>query len=87
MVQPDAWWPEFGVAVEIDSHEWHMSPQDHTRTLERQRRMVKYGIVMLPFTPRQIRTERAEVLAAIRDTLQGARGRPPLDLRTIAVAA
>ena len=82
--RPDAWWPQFGVAVEVDSHEWHLSPHDHTRTLERQRRMAKCGILMLPFTPREIRTQPAEVLAAIREALDGARGRPPANLRTVA---
>jgi len=84
---PDAWWPEFGLAVEVDSREWHMSPQDHQRTLERQARMGAHGIVVLPFTPRQIRTRPAEVLAAIRGALDSARGRPPLSLRTVPVAA
>ena len=54
IARPDAWWPEQGVAVEVDSHEWHLSPHDHTRTLERQRRMGKHGILVLPFTPREI---------------------------------
>jgi very-short-patch-repair endonuclease len=89
IARPDAWWPEFGVAIEVDSHEWHMSPEDHARTLERQRRMGRYGIVVLPFTPGQIRKQPAEVLATIRDTLQRARGRPPItaNLRTVPVAA
>jgi hypothetical protein len=82
IAMPDAWWPEHGVAVEVDSHEWHLSPHDHARTLERQRRMAKLGILVLPFTPRQIRTERAAVLAAIRTAL--ASGRPPANLRTVA---
>ena len=44
--------------------------------------MAKHGIIVLPFTPKQIRTRPAEVLAAIRDALGSARGRPPLNLRT-----
>jgi very-short-patch-repair endonuclease len=87
VAKPDAWWPESGIAVEVDSHEWHMSPQDHTRTLERQRRMGKYGIVVLPFTPRQIRSQPAEVIATIREALESARSRPPLSLNTVPVAA
>jgi len=84
VARPDAWWPEFGVAIEIDSHEWHMSPEDHTRTLDRQRRMGRYGIVVLPFTPRQIRKQPAAVIAEIRAALDGARGRPPHSgLRTV----
>jgi hypothetical protein len=80
IARPDAWWPERGVAVEVDSHEWHLSPHDHTRTLERQRRMGKHGIVVLPFTPREIRTKPAEVLAAIRDALKS--GRRPDNVQT-----
>jgi len=87
VAKPDAWWPEFGIAVEVDSREWHLSPQDHERTLERQARMGKHGIVVLPFTPRQIRTRPAEVLGAIREALESARGRLPLNLRTVPVAA
>lgn len=80
---PDAWWPRYGVAVEVDSHEWHMSPQDHARTLERQRRMGKYGIVVLPFTPSQIRKQPANVITEIRQALESARSRPPLNVRTV----
>jgi hypothetical protein len=87
VAQPDAWWPEFGVAVEVDSREWHMSPHDHARTLERQRRMGKYGIIVLPFTPKQIRSGSAEVLATIRAALDSARGRPRLNLRTVPAAS
>jgi hypothetical protein len=87
IAQPDAWWPDFGIAVEIDSQEWHLSPHDHARTLERQRRMGKYGIVVLPFTPRQIRTQRAEVLATIRDALETARSRPSPTVTTVPAAA
>jgi hypothetical protein len=81
VARPDAWWPQFGVAVEVDSHEWHMSPQDHARTLERQRRMGQYGIIVLPFTPSQIRKQPAEVLATIRHALDN--GRPQTSLRTV----
>jgi very-short-patch-repair endonuclease len=87
VAKPDAWWPDAGVVVEVDSREWHMSPQDHERTLERQARMGKYGIVVLPFTPRQIRTRPAEVIAQIRGALEAARGRPPMSLRTVPEAA
>ena len=58
IAKPDAWWPELGVAAEVDSHEWHMSPEDHARTLARGRRMGVYQIVALRFTPKQIRSSR-----------------------------
>ena len=83
IAKPDAWWPELGVAAEVDSREWHMSPEDHARTLARGRRMGIHQIVALRFTPKQIRSEPVEVIDEIRRTLEGARGRPPLKLRTV----
>lgn len=80
IARPDAWWPDKGVAVEVDSQEWHLSPHDHTRTLERQRRMGKRGILVLPFTPREIRTQPADVINTIRHALET--GRRPADIRT-----
>lgn len=80
IARPDAWWPEKGVAIEVDSHEWHLSPHDHTRTLERQRRMAKRGILVLPFTPREIRTQAADVINTIRHALET--GRRPNNVQT-----
>jgi hypothetical protein len=82
IARPDAWWPELGIAIEVDSREWHLSPEDHASTLARGRRLSKYQIVVLRFTPGQIRSEPAAVVRDIRQALAGARGRPPLNLRT-----
>ena len=83
IARPDAWWPGLGIAIEVDSREWHLSPEDHENTLTRGRRMGKYQIVVLRFTPRQIRSEAPAVIKDIREALAGARGRPPLDVRTV----
>jgi hypothetical protein len=83
VARPDAWWPAHGIAVEVDSREWHTSPEDHAKTLARGRRMARYQIVVLRFTPRQIRTQPAEVRNDIRAALDGARGRSPIKLKTI----
>src|SRR5260370_33044901 len=83
VAQPDAWWPELGVAVEVDSRQWHMSPEDHEMTLARGRRMGVHQIVLLRFTPKEIRAQPARVVEDIRRVLEGARGRPPLNLRTV----
>jgi hypothetical protein len=83
IARPDAWWPELGIAIEVDSREWHISPEDHAHTLARGRRMGKYQIVVLRFTPNQIRSDPASVIRDIREALEGARGRPPLNLRTV----
>jgi hypothetical protein len=83
IARPDAWWPEHGIAVEVDSREWHTSPEDHAQTLARGRRMARHQIVVLRFTPRQIRTQPKDVIADIKAALEGARTRPALNLRTI----
>src|SRR6266487_5705827 len=66
LAMPDAWWPAAGVAVEVDSREWHLSPADWERTLRRHAEMSAHGIIVLHFTPGQIRREPERVLAAIK---------------------
>jgi hypothetical protein len=83
IARPDAWWPAHGIAVEVDSKQWHTSPEDHAKTLARGRRMARYQIVVLRFTPRQIRTQKADVIRDIKAALEGAKTRPPLNLKTI----
>jgi hypothetical protein len=83
VARPDAWWPAHGIAVEVDSREWHTSPEDHAKTLARGRRMARYQIVVLRFTPRQIRSQPAEVITDIKAALDGAHGRPLTKLTTI----
>lgn len=78
IAQPDCWWPDAGVAAEVDSREWHLSPRDWERTLARHALMSAHGIAVLHFTPRQIREQRAQVAANLRAALEAARGRPAL---------
>jgi hypothetical protein len=47
--------------------------------------MARYQIVVLRFTPRQIRSQPAEVRNDIKAALDGAQGRPLLRLKTIPV--
>ena len=86
LAMPDCWWPEAGVAAEVDSREWHLSPAHWRRTIERHARMTASGILVLHFTPAQIRNEPAKVAATIRDALRvgGARPRLPIEARPTA---
>jgi hypothetical protein len=83
LATPDAWWPRAGVAVEVNSREWHLSPEDWERTQDRQTRMGALGIVVQPFTPRQIRTQPARVVSRIRSALRAGQDRPALAVRTL----
>jgi hypothetical protein len=85
LARPDVWWPDAGVACEVDSREWHLSPDDWDRTLSRHARMSAHGIIVLHFTPRRIRTESAAVVADLRRAIDSGRRRPPLQIRTVPV--
>ncbi|MDX6394385.1 MAG: hypothetical protein QOJ73_5448 [Streptosporangiaceae bacterium] len=83
----DAWWPQAGLAVEVDSREWHLSPQDWERTMRRHADLTARGILVLHFTPRQIRKEPATVLAAVTAALSARTSRAPLAIRTVPAAS
>jgi very-short-patch-repair endonuclease len=78
----DAWWEDVGVAAEVDSREYHYNAEDWQRTMQRHDRLVAHGILLLHFTPRQIRAAPAEVVAQIRAALNAGRGRAPLAITT-----
>jgi very-short-patch-repair endonuclease len=86
IAEPDAWWPGAGVAVEVESREWHLSPEDWENTLERDAEMSKHGIIVLHFTPRQIRTQPQMVIRAITQALGAGQRRPRLPLRAVPAA-
>jgi hypothetical protein len=83
----DAWWPDAGVAVEVESREWHLSPEDWERTLRRSRQMSAQGIIMVHVTPHQVRTESGRVAADIRSALRAGQARPALAIRTLRAPA
>jgi hypothetical protein len=83
VARPDAWWPTAGVAVEVDSKEWHLRPEHWQLTMSRHARMSAHGIIVLHFTPHQIRTESDRVIAQIQSALAAGRARPRLALRTV----
>jgi hypothetical protein len=83
---PDAWWPEAGVAVEIDSRRWHLSPDDWERTMDRHDRLSQYSIVTLHFTPHKLRNDQAFVLATLKNAYKSGMGRRPLDIKTVPAA-
>jgi len=80
---PDAWWPEAGLAGEMDSREWHLSPRDWERTLARDARMSAHGIVVLHFSPRRLSTEPRVVAAEIRSALEAGRRRGRLGITAL----
>jgi len=74
LASPDAWWPEAGLAVEVDSKEWHLLPEDWERTMARHRRMIAAGLSVIHLSPSQLRSQARKIVADIADAL--ASGRP-----------
>jgi hypothetical protein len=83
LAQPDVWWKDAGVAGEVDSREWHLSPDAWARTMARHDKMSAQGILVLHFTPAHIKTQGAQVLAQLRSAIASGSRRPALDIRTV----
>lgn len=80
---PDVWWAEAGVAGEVDSRAWHLSPADWERTLARDARMSAHGIVVLRFSPNRLRKEPRVVADEIRSALEAGRSRRRLEIKAL----
>ncbi|HEY0719526.1 MAG TPA: hypothetical protein VGD68_18065 [Streptosporangiaceae bacterium] len=78
----DAWWPDAGVAAEVDSQEYHYTASDWQHTIRRHDQLTAHGILLLHFTPRQLRSAPEEVTTQIRAALTAGRARPPLTITT-----
>jgi hypothetical protein len=80
IAQVDAWWADAGVAVEIDSQEFHFSRADWLRTDARHSRMLKYGILPHHFAPSRIRTDWETVYDELRSSIAKGLERPRLPI-------
>jgi very-short-patch-repair endonuclease len=78
---PDAWWPEAGVVAEADSRAWHLSPAQWEQTMRRHAALTAAGLLVLHFSPRQLRDEPGEVVSAIRAALAVGRPAPGVTAR------
>lgn len=83
LAKPDLWWPDAGVAGEVDSREWHLSPEQWKRTMARHSAMSAQGIIVLHFAPSRIRSEGSQVIAELRSAIAAGRRRPPLAIKTV----
>ncbi|MFD5145587.1 hypothetical protein [Streptomyces sp. NPDC058401] len=82
LASPDAYWPDEGVALEIDSAEYHYTRDSWHATLHRRLRLESHGILVVSATPSMMRDTPTEVIAALRTllTLTTTRPTPPTAL-------
>jgi very-short-patch-repair endonuclease len=64
---PDGYIEEADMALEVDSREFHLSPDDWEKTLKHHNELAAAGILVLHFTPKQIREEPDGVLRQIEN--------------------
>jgi hypothetical protein len=67
---PDGWLPDVGIALEVDSREFHTSPESWARTLERHNVLSSYGALVLHFLPAAVRRRPAQVLDRVEQAYQ-----------------
>ena len=79
----DAWWPEAGVAGEVDSRAYHLSAEDQDRTTERHDRLVAHGILPLHFSPKRIKTDPAGIISELRSAIDKGLRRSPLPITAL----
>ena len=76
----DAWWPEAGVAAEIDSRAYHLTAEDQDRTTERHDRLIAHGILILHFPPKRLKTDAVGVISDLRSAIEKGLARPRLPI-------
>ena len=73
---PDALWPGCCVIVEVDSREYHLSPEEWRRTQERHAMLTALGFVVLHVAPARIKQDPEMVCAEVMAALTSNMGRP-----------
>lgn len=76
LATPDGWLDDVGLAWEIDSYVFHLTPADYATTLKRHNLMTAAGIIVVHTIPSRLRTEPAQVVAELRGAYELARQRP-----------
>src|SRR5580704_13402749 len=79
----DGWWPEAGVAGEVDSRAYHFNADDQDRTTARHDRLAAHGILPLHFSPRRLKTDPDGVISDLRSAIEKGRARPPLPIKAL----
>jgi hypothetical protein len=76
----DGWWDDAGVAVEVDSRAYHLSPADQDRDAERHDKLVALGVLVQHFSPRRVKTDSRGVIADLSGAIAAGRSRPRLPI-------
>lgn len=76
----DAWWDEVGLAWEVDSYAFDLSPADAKAALRRAARLTACGVLVVHSAPTQLRDEPSVVADLLRGAYDQAAARPRPDV-------
>lgn len=76
----DAWWEEVGLAWQIDSMEFHLSPSDYAHTMAQHSALLAHGVLTVHTVPSRLRKDPARVVAELRGAYRAAAQRPRPDI-------
>jgi hypothetical protein len=79
---PDAWIADSALAIEVDSQEFHYSVDGWRRTIDRHNELSRFGVLVLHFTPTEIRTNPKRVRRLIEQTHEARLGVVACDVLT-----
>lgn len=76
----DCWVDDVAMVWEIESSEWHLGPEEHTRTVERAAEFTAAGVVYTASKPSRVHRDPKSIAAVLRATYTQAAGRrrPPV---------
>ncbi|MBB5893150.1 hypothetical protein [Kutzneria kofuensis] len=76
----DAWWDDVGLAWEIDSLEFHLTPDGYARTMRKHSALASAGVLVVHTLPSQLQRDTAAVLRDLTTAHASAatRPRPPV---------
>ncbi len=79
---PDAWIANSALAIEVDSQEFHYSADGWRRTMDRHNELGRVGVLVLHFTPAEIRTNPRRVRRLIEEAHDARLGAVTCDVLT-----
>lgn len=83
LAQPDAYVPSVGLAVEVDSEEFHFAAADWKLTMERHARMTARGLIVLHVPPSRLASAGARFMGEVGEVLRVNAGRPTPSVRVL----
>jgi hypothetical protein len=72
----DGWWDDVGLAWQIDSLEFHLAPDDYSRTMAQHSALLSNGVMTVHTIPSRLKSDPAGVIAELHGAYRSAGQRP-----------